>query len=119
MSHRGFELQRGPGQHEAGEGQSHAPWALPLTRLARWRSSHRPLAKSPMQAVGDVTLPDIPHDARVSQNNGKKVPELNFPLPNDIAHISHGGAAVSICSDVTAGKAWPKDHGRKQKHQPN
>jgi hypothetical protein len=31
-----------------------------------------------MQAVGDVTLPDFPHDARLSQNNGEKVPAQNF-----------------------------------------
>jgi hypothetical protein len=81
-------------QHEAGEGQTHAPWALPLTRLARWRCRTDPRAKSPMQAEGDITLPDIPHDARLSQNNGEMVPESNFPPPNVVSPISRAHATV-------------------------
>jgi hypothetical protein len=33
------------------------------------------LRKSPMQAEGDVTLPDFPRDSKLYQNNGEKVPE--------------------------------------------
>jgi hypothetical protein len=32
-----------------------------------------------MQAAGDITLPDIPHDSNVSRNNGKKEFAANFP----------------------------------------
>jgi hypothetical protein len=47
-----------------------------------------------MQAEGDITLPDIPHDARLSQNNGEMVPEPNFPLPNVVSPISRAHATV-------------------------
>jgi hypothetical protein len=40
--------------------------ALPLTRLARWRSVAASTAcKFPEQAVGDITLPDLPHGVKV------------------------------------------------------
>jgi hypothetical protein len=72
-----------------------------------------------MQAEGDITLPDIPHNARLSQNNGEKVPDLNFSpaqWQSNIAHISRAtlhtsrarDATVS-CSDVTTGRACPKE----------
>ena len=73
--------------HEAGEGHSHAPWALPLTRLARWRSVASDTAREiPTQAMGDITLPDIPHNSSVPRNHGENVPGANFPHPNRVAH---------------------------------
>jgi hypothetical protein len=45
-----------------------------------------------MQAAGDITLPDIPHDSNVSRNNGKKEFSANFPH----ASLSCGSQRVTM-----------------------
>ena len=50
----------------------HPPRSLALVADSRLPNPHA--------SGGDITLPDIPHDANVSRNNGKKEPAANFPV---------------------------------------
>ena len=58
----------------------------PPRSLALVADSRLPI---PHASGGDITLPDIPHDANVYRNNGKKEPAENFPLCITAECIAH------------------------------
>ena len=78
-------------KHEAGEGHSHAPRALPLTRLARWRWSPPAACQFPKQAEGDITLPDPPRPQSFPkewQNSASRMEFFTCPHEFNLAHLA-------------------------------
>src|SRR5260370_28956502 len=78
-------------KYEAGEGRSHAPRALPLTRLARWHWSPPAVCQFPKQTDGDITLPDPPHRQRSPkewQNNASRMEFSTCPHAINFAHLA-------------------------------
>src|SRR5262249_9278312 len=65
------------------------PWALPLTRIARWRSvASCRLPKSPHKRRRTLRTPNIPHARSVPRNHGKKKLRLEFSPAQTMAKKS-------------------------------
>src|SRR5262249_53433598 len=65
------------------------PWALPLTRIARWRSvASCRLPKSPHKQRRTSRTPNIPHASNVPRNHGKKKLRLEFSPAQTMAKKS-------------------------------
>src|SRR5258707_9847948 len=75
-------------KHEAGEGHSHAPRRYPSPASLAGAPSLTHRLPGPHASGGGHHTPNIPHDDRVSRNNGKKKLPLEFSPAQTMAKKS-------------------------------
>ena len=86
-------------KYETGEGQSHAPGRYPSPASLAGAGRLNPVAKSPRQAEGDITLPDPPHpqgSPKEWQNIASRVEFLVCPHENGSAKAHASTTATRV-----------------------
>ena len=89
----------GKNKPEAGEGHSHAPGRYPSPASLAGAGRLNPVAKSPRQAEGDITLPDPPHpqgSPKEWQNIASRVEFLVCPHENGSAKAHASTTATRV-----------------------